>query len=180
LVLDPASQPQLHLSWRPPEPRATRLAIDELAALRTEVWFGGAESAAGEPVRTEHVRGAWLVDLAGDLPASLRESAAASFSRVFTDVEAVPSSFDRILGLARAIGLSLAGEAPPLGKYSEVPPEPPGRLYVLCSQGLNRSALFAGLVLREAGADPRSVLAAIRRSRAGALTNETFLRLLLG
>jgi protein-tyrosine phosphatase len=51
---------------------------------------------------------------------------------------------------------------------------------VMCKQGLNRSALMAGLILRELGASPAEVVEAIRAARPGALTNQTFVRLLLG
>jgi protein-tyrosine phosphatase len=50
----------------------------------------------------------------------------------------------------------------------------------MCTQGFNRSALVAGMILRELGASPDAIVEAIREARPGALTNQTFVRLLMG
>ncbi|MDP2622533.1 MAG: hypothetical protein Q8Q29_01905 [Actinomycetota bacterium] len=144
-----------------------------LPGLGTEVWVGGAESAVGELLTPNDMRGTWLVDCAGEIAREFTAAASESFMSVFADIDSVPSSFDRIAGLARELAVRLAD-----GNGDEAP-GPPSRLYVMCSQGFNRSALVAGLILRELGAAPDEVLREIRRSRPGSLTNETFVRLLL-
>ena len=138
--------------------------------LGTEVWVGGAESALGELLTPNDMRGTWLVDCAGEIAREFTAAASESFMSVFADVDSVPSSFDRIAGLARELAVRLAD-----GDGGGAPE----RLYVMCSQGFNRSALVAGLILRELGAAPDDVLREIRRCRPGSLTNETFVRLLL-
>lgn len=51
---------------------------------------------------------------------------------------------------------------------------------VTCAMGLNRSALVAGLALRQLGYSPAEVVVAIRRQRGeDALFNEAFLRLIV-
>ncbi len=162
------------------DPRANLIPIAHRSDIRTEIWVGGADTAIGEPVTPAHLRGAWLVDCAGELPASFRAAATACFARVFADVESVPSSFDRVAGLARDLALRLRGSPFGLTKgLDELPAELPSRLYVMCSQGFNRSALVAGLVLRELGAEPAAAVDAIRAARPGSLSNETFVRLVL-
>lgn len=155
------------------EPRASAIPITHRSDVPTEIWFGGANSIVGEALAPEDLRGAWLVDCAGELPGDFAGAAALTVSRVFADIESVPSSFDAILGLARDLAGKLSGSEPPTDGA-------PPRVYVMCSQGFNRSALVAGLILREMGAEPADVLRDLRRSRPGSLSNETFVRLLLG
>lgn len=59
-----------------------------------------------------------------------------------------------------------------------MPDSPPERLYVMCSQGFNRSALFAGLLLRHLGLGHEEAVRIIQTARPGALSNQTFLRLI--
>ncbi len=117
-----------------------------------------------------------MIDCAGELPASFADAAALSLSRVFADIDSVPSSFDAILGLARDLATRIAG---PAADGDGLPSARPQRLYVMCSQGFNRSALVAGLILRELGARPEDVLRDLRISRPGSLSNQTFVRLLI-
>jgi protein-tyrosine phosphatase len=79
--------------------------------------------------------------------------------------------------LARSIGRCLGriggGDA-----AAAHPAEPPPRLYVFCNQGMNRSGLMIGLILRALGLAGEDALRAITCCRPGALTNRTFVRLL--
>ena len=160
------------------EPRATRLPITHRDDIEVELWVGGADTALGEAVEPHHLEGAWLIDCAGDLPPAFRAAAAACFPRVFADIEVIPSSYHRLEGLARDVAAVILGEAL---EASELAGHiRPLRLLVMCKQGFNRSALMAGLILRELGASPAEIVEAIRAARPGALTNQTFLRLLLG
>ena len=148
------------------EPRAARLVLPR-ADLGTEVWVGGAHAAGGERIEDAHLDGAWLVDCSGDLPADFAALAARHIPRVFADTEAIPANYDRILALAAELAALLAAET-----------GAPERLYVLCQQGMNRSALVAGRLLRALGASPEATIEAIRRGRPGALSNVTFVRLI--
>ncbi|HXH23524.1 MAG TPA: hypothetical protein VNN10_16020 [Dehalococcoidia bacterium] len=160
------------------EPRATRLPITHRDDIEVELWVGGADSAIGDPVEEHHLEGAWLIDCAGDLPQRFKEAAAAWFPRVFADLEVVPSSFHRLERLAKDVAAAVLGEA--LDATELAGHAAPLRLMVMCKQGMNRSALMAGLILRELGASPSEIVEAIRAARPGALTNQTFVRLLLG
>jgi hypothetical protein len=160
------------------EPRATPIPITHRDDIEVELWVGGADSAIGDPVEDHHLDGAWLIDCAGDLPAAFKRAAAAWFPRVFADTEVVPSSYHRLEGLAKDVAAAILGEA--LEASELAGHAAPLRLMVMCKQGLNRSALMAGLILRELGASPGDIVEAIRAARPGALTNQTFVRLLLG
>ena len=179
MTLDPlasdASTPR-SVGVRGFDPRATRIPIAHRDDVTTELWMGGSYTAFGQPLAASDLRGAWLVDCVGELTDVFRDAAAACFMRVFEDIDDVPSSYARIDALARAIGRVMVGAAP--GDALEAPPEPPDRVYVLCKQGLNRSALVAGRILRELGATGPAAVAEIRRRRPGALTNLTFERLI--
>jgi hypothetical protein len=159
------------------EPRATRIAITHRDDIDVELWLGGADTSLGDAVEASHLEGAWLIDCAGDLPAEFKAAAAAWFPRVFADIEVVPSSYHRLESLAREVAAAVLGEA--LEATELAHHERPARLMVMCKQGFNRSALMAGLILKELGAAPEDVIAAIRTARPGALTNQTFVRLLL-
>ncbi len=139
--------------------------------VRAELWVGGGDSLVGELLTTEHLRGAWLVDCAGELPPGLADGVSQLYTRVFADIESVPSSLDRLVGLSRELAAALTPDGDATG---------PEKLFVMCSQGLNRSALVAGLILRELGAAPADIVREIQRSRPGSLSNATFVRLLFG
>jgi protein-tyrosine phosphatase len=51
-------------------------------------------------------------------------------------------------------------------------------VYSLCTHGMNRSGLVTGLFLRGLGVDAEEAVALIRAARPGALSNESFVRLL--
>ena len=168
--------------------------------------MGGADSLHGEIVAPEDLCGAWVVDLAGDMPAEHREACACWLPRVFLDVEQVPHGYARLTALAESIAACITGAErddgwphpaePPSRLYvqwstehrlgmvgdrlsgSEHPAVPPARIYIMCTQGLNRSGLFAGVLLRALGVSAADVLEAIR-TRPGALNNRTFERLVI-
>ena len=52
---------------------------------------------------------------------------------------------------------------------------PADNVLIRCRHGINRSALVAGLVLREHGWDGEDVIDGLRRARRGALNNPYFL-----
>ena len=159
------------------EPRATRIPITHRDDIDVEIWVGGSDTAIGEEVEALHLDGAWLIDCAGEIPRDFREAALAVYPRVFADIEVEPSNLDRLQALAKEIAASVLGEPDAAGGNAEERPRPE-RVFVMCTQGFNRSALVAGLILRELGASPDAIIAAIRAARPGALTNQTFVRLL--
>ena len=57
------------------------------------------------------------------------------------------------------------------------PAEPPPRLYVFCNQGMNRSGLMVGRILRALGLAGEEAFCCITMHRPGALSNLTFARL---
>lgn len=158
------------------EPRATRIVVPHRADLAAELWMGGAHSASGEPLLPRDLAEAWVVDCAGDMPAHYRAAAAWWAVRVFQDYEELPASWPALAGLARSIGRCLAGEQD--GHAAEHPAAPPVRLYVVCNQGMNRSGLVMGRILRALGLTGDEALDVLRRHRPGAVNNLTFARLI--
>lgn len=156
------------------EPRASRIQIPGREELVTELWMGGADSLHGELLVPAHLADAWIIDLAGDLPEVYRGAAACWLPRVFADVEQVPHGYARLAALAESIAACLTGAGASDGWPH--PDEPPARVYVLCQQGLNRSGLLTGLILRALGVPAEQALSAIG-TRPGALTNLTYVRL---
>lgn len=156
------------------EPRASRIAIPGREDVLTELWMGGANSLRGDLLDPADLCDAWVIDLAGDMPAELRAACSHWLPRVFADVEQVPHEYERLSALARSIAACLMGEERANGWPH--PAEPPRRLYVMCQQGLNRSGLLTGLILRALGVPSNEALAAIA-IRPGALTNQTYVRL---
>jgi hypothetical protein len=157
------------------EPRASRILVPGRRDLTTELWMGGANSLHGDLLIPDELCDAWLIDLAGDMPDEHRLACAHWLPRVFADIEAVPQHYGRLDSLARSIAACIGGEA----QYDSWPhpAEPPLRVYVMCQQGMNRSGLFTGLILRALGVSTEDALTAIA-SRPGALTNQTYVRLL--
>lgn len=161
-----------HPQWA--EPRASRIHIPDRVGVSTELWMGGANSLHGELLAPGDLADAWVIDLAGDLPEDYRAVAACWLSRVFADVEQAPYAYARLAALAESIAACLTGsEASDEWPHPAVPPT---RLYVMCQQGMNRSGLLTGLILRVLGASPDDALAAVA-ARPGALTNQTYVRL---
>jgi hypothetical protein len=153
------------------EVRATRI---ELAGrvLRSELWIGGGYTAVGHPVLVADVAGAWIVDCAGELPGELASAARLYIPRVFEDIEQTPSGYADIEALARRVAAVLDGDGQP------PPAEPPLRVYVMCKQGLNRSGLMLGRILRELGLSGDEAVRTLRAQRPGSLANLAFERLL--
>ena len=133
---------------------------------RGAIWMGGAHTARGEPLDTESVRDAIVIDCAGDLSPAIRTAAWRFYSCVFLDVEERPTAWDRIVGLAATVDRELTAEPGP------------ARAIILCTHGMNRSGLVAGLLLRRAGLRAEEALSLIRTARPGALSNQAFVRLL--
>jgi len=157
-----------------PEPRASRIPVVGVERLATELWMGGANSLHGDLLRPADLERAWVVDLAGDLPADYRTAAACWLPRVFADVEQIPHAYQRLTSLAESIAACVTGSDGVDGWPH--PTVPPTRLYVMCQQGMNRSGLLTGLILRALGVSPEDALAAIA-TRPGALTNQTYIAL---
>jgi hypothetical protein len=159
------------------EPRASRIPVAPHLTLPTEVWMGGANALHGERIELDMLSEAWIIDLAGDLPDPHREQAGLWLPHIFTDSETEPSNLHRLRELAESIAAAILGR--PSDAAWAHPAEPPARLYVLCQQGLNRSGLVTGLILRALGHTAEETLAAIA-TRPGALNNQTYVRLLRG
>jgi protein-tyrosine phosphatase len=131
-----------------------------------EVSMGGAHTHTGEVVDSARARDAVLIDCAGDLPVELRAAARRFQACVFLDLEERPSSWLRIQEIVSGLHTEMAVEGGP------------ERVVVLCTHGMNRSGLVAGMLLRQFGAGFEETVAMIRAARPGALSNETFVRLL--
>jgi hypothetical protein len=170
IVLDP--RPTHH---NMAEPRATRIHLSGLPHLSTELWMGGAHSASGHRLHPEDFAGAWVIDCAGDMPRHYREPAAWWLTCIFQDYEEQPASWQRLATLAQTIGRTVAGEL--IEHAIEHPAEPPSRIYVFCNQGMNRSGLVMGRILRALGLAGDEAIQAITAHRPGAVNNLTFARL---
>jgi hypothetical protein len=153
--------------------RATRLALDRLG-LAAELWIGGGHTVVGNRVLEADLEHAWVVDCAGDLPPYVSAAARLFIPRVFDDIEQVPLAYDRIEALARELALVLSD-----GHEGGRGTQPPARLYVLCKQGFNRSALLGGRILRALGMPGEEAVRLIREHRPGAVANLAFERLIL-
>lgn len=158
------------------EPRASRILVPGRDDLSTELWMGGAHSLHGALVTPEDLYGSWVIDLAGEMPAAHRAACAHWMPRVFADVEAVPHDYRRLAALVESISGCLSGVD--RDHSWPHPSEAPRRLYVMCQQGMNRSGLLTGLILRSLGVAPDLAMAAVG-TRPGALTNQTYVRLIL-
>ncbi len=160
-------EPSLDLPAPDATPRASLVAdAADIPGLRCPIWMGGARSLRGEPLALAALQAAWLVDCAGDMPALYRTAAAAHLPCVFADLEALtmPSRYilavvDRLTDAVTSVGA-------------------PAAVYVMCTHGMNRSGLIAGLLLRRLGLDAETALARIRTARPGALSNGSFVDLL--
>jgi hypothetical protein len=129
--------------------------------------MGGAHTALGLDVTTDVARGAFILDCAGDLPASLREAALRFQPCVFLDVEGRPTTLPRLVHLAATV-LDTCDR-----------PGGPSDVFSLCTHGMNRSGLMTGLMLRALGYPGQDAVAMIRAARPGSLSNQSFARLLL-
>lgn len=136
--------------------------------------MGGADALFGGRVEPDDLRDAWVLDLAGDMPETHQTACLHRMTRVFADVESVPAGFGRLCSLARSVAACLSGEM--AGDDWDHPARPPARLYVMCQQGMNRSGLLTGLILRALGVPADAALAAVG-TRPGALSNQTYARL---
>lgn len=128
---------------------------------RGRLWIAGAHALGGETLDRTIDQGAWVLDCAGLVKERWEPRALRFAQRVFEDLERVPLGFERLLELCRAWAADLAREQPP-------------HVVVACAHGMNRSALAAGLILREAGVPPEEAVARIRAARPGALNNRVF------
>jgi protein-tyrosine phosphatase len=131
--------------------------------------MGGAHSHLGHEITQQTVRESWVLDCAGDMPVQLREHSQRWESVVFADIDERPAKFERLVETVRewSIELRLTGDS-----------EKPGQVYVMCQYGMNRSGLATGLLLRSLGIDGGETVSRIVRARPGALSNDSFRRLL--
>lgn len=154
-------------------PHASLLvAAGEIAGLGAGIWMGGAHSHVGQPVEVAHAASGVIVDCAGDVPAAYREAGGQWIACVFTDLDAPPPNLATIERHARTLGAALARR-----NGSSAAPE---NVYILCTHGMNRSGLVAGLLLRELGmAGPKAIERIVER-RPGALSNVAFRTIVAG
>ena len=148
------------------EPRASRIHLPHRPDLHVALWMGGTDSVLGEPVPRAALGRALVVDCAGDLSPGYRSAAAAYIPRVFMDAEVVPFSYPQLAELVHE--LAAAASAP--GQLD--------RIYILCQYGMNRSGLLTGLLLRALGEAAGAAIDLVRSTRPGALSNQTFTRLI--
>jgi hypothetical protein len=150
-----------------PLPRASLVSTILRPQGDLRIWMGGAHTALGVDVTPEVVGSAFVLDCAGDLPISLREAAMRFQPCVFLDVEGRPATLPRLLQIAE----SVLAECDRAGGPTDV--------ISLCTHGMNRSGLLTGLVLRAIGYPGGDAVAMIRAARPGALSNQSFARLLM-
>ncbi|MEP7215913.1 MAG: protein-tyrosine phosphatase family protein [Anaerolineaceae bacterium] len=151
-----------------PTPRASLVLTAGELGSRSNIWMGGAHSHRGDEIRHEALGGAWLIDTAGDMPTEHRAAALRMIACVFVDSEGVPSPFWRIEHTVAAAVNAARGESGPV----------PTDIYIVCQHGMNRSGLVTGLLLQQFGLGAGEAIDRIRLHRPGALSNQTFERLL--
>lgn len=150
-------------------PRASLLAIPgDLCA--PAILMGGAHTPHGNAISLEGLERAWVVDLAGDMPATYRERSGRWFARVFPDLDGDVPALPRLRSLAAELTHEIRN-----GASADV-----DRLYVMCQHGMNRSGLMAGLILRELGLSGEEALTRIVAARPGSLSNQAFRAIIEG
>lgn len=151
-------------------PRASLvLGAGEASNPHTEIWMGGAHSLLGDELEHSGLGGSWLIDCAGEIDRSYRDSLGRWVACVFPDLDGPLASSNRVERVVRETVeavLHANGAAP-------------DRIYVMCQHGMNRSGLVAGLIMRSFGVEPATVVERIRLARPGALANDSFRRILL-
>jgi hypothetical protein len=160
-----------HLSETPgapdQHPRATAILRPGDFGALAGLWMGGARSTGGEEVPPGRLAMALLIDTAGEMPHEHVAAALETRHCVFTDNEEIPSAYPRIRELSAAAAAALTTRGGP------------AEVFIVCSQGLNRSGLLTGLVLRELGVPGTEAVALIRRLRPGSLANHAYEQLLV-
>jgi hypothetical protein len=158
--------------------RASRIPIP-LDGLTGELWVGGSYTLLGKPLDDDDLRESWLVDCAGELPPDYLARASGSIMRVFGDIDEVPTTYKRIELLAHQIASQLRGEVSDRAAPEDaLPDSTPAHIYVLCKQGMNRSALLAGRVMRLLDVPAAQTVELLRTQRPGALSNQSFVDLI--
>lgn len=151
-------------------PRASLvLAAGEASNPHTEIWMGGARSHVGDHVSESLLAASWLVDCAGDMSPAHRTAAGLWVACVFADHDGPLPPWLRIDRVVAEAARAARGEHP----------QPPQRIYVMCTHGMNRSGLVTGLLLRELGIEGAGAVERIRAARPGALSNLHFREMLL-
>lgn len=158
----------------PNEARATLVLARGGPGLRTSLWIGGFESATGTVLTLADLSRACVVDCAGGAPAALRAFARLWLPTVFHDLEAVPGSWAGLQQTAHHVAALLRTEPGNVELLLPAEAEAPLSVYVMCQQGLNRSGLLTGMILRELGFSGADALALLRALRPGCLSNLTF------
>lgn len=159
--------PYLQLNHHPVARASLVLAAGELHGGRTTIWVGGAHSLTGEPLDPSAIGSSWVIDCAGDLDHALRSAVARFLPLVFPDLDGPLSAQFRVdAAVSQAVAAMTSGF-------------PPEHLFVMCTHGMNRSGLVAGLILRGLGLGPRETVERIRAARPGSLSNDHFRLMLL-
>jgi hypothetical protein len=151
-------------------PRASLLVgPGDLPDLEAEIWMGGAHSHVGEPFHPQQLHNACVIECAGDLPAHYEPATRLWIPSIFIDIEGRPVRFERLLELAAQVADAARGRGT----------DAVDAVYSICTHGMNRSGLMAGLVLRELGMGGSQVVELITATRIGSLSNLSFRRILL-
>lgn len=151
-------------------PRASLIvARGELPGLEADVWMGGAHSHVGDPMHAQELGEAAVIECAGDLPAHFAPATKLWVPCIFIDIEGRPVRFERLLEIAVRVADAARGRSA----------EPVEQVYSICTHGMNRSGLMAGLVLRELGMSGGEIVERIVTRRPGALSNVSFRQILL-
>lgn len=154
-------------------PRASRLiGPGDLPGIETAIWMGGAHSHTGDPIVAERLESSCVVDCAGDMPGFYRQQTGLWVQCVFVDVEGRPLQFERLVDTVRRLADAVRNGNGTGG-------ERPEAIYSICTHGMNRSGLIAGMLLRELGMPGGQAVELIRETRPGSLSNLSFRQILL-
>ena len=150
-------------------PRASLVLPAGALGNRAAIWMGGARALRGVELHPHALAGAWILDAAGDISFAHRAAATRTLDCVFDDIEEAPPGYQRIL--------QIVGHAAEAARGCQ--PDRPVSLFIFCAQGLNRSGLLTGLILRALGVPGREAVERIRAARPGSLANQAYERLLI-
>jgi len=141
------------------------IGAGEAPGLSAAIWMGGARSILGQALDDSTLANSLVIDCAGELAPSYRTIAAEWIPCVFVDHDGPIPAMRRLEDTARRAARA-AGD----GSFDAV--------YVMCTHGMNRSGLVAGMIMRELGMRGSETVERIVAARPGALSNLWFRQLL--
>lgn len=143
------------------------VAAGEVTGLRADIWMGGSQSPVGEPLSAAALKTSWIIDCAGEMPAWYRAQVGRWVPCVFADIDSRPSQLSRIEAVVRDAASVVGSDSAP------------SDIIIVCQQGMNRSGLLSGMLLRAVGFAGHEAVDRIVERRPGALSNLTFRQIIL-